>query len=113
MTITRLLITAIAATTLVACATDTDISQQNQTAKSSEAPNAKGDREGRRSRGERPDLTEAAAKLGVTPEALSQAMRDAGRPPNIETAAASLGVSPEALIAALPERRERPRRPQQ
>jgi len=115
MTITRLLITAVAAMNMVACATDTATNQQKTTSQSSEASQAKGDRDGKRRRGNgagQADFAQAAATLGVTPEALRQAMRDAGRPPNFEKAAASLGVSPEALIAALPERRQRPRRPQ-
>ncbi len=50
-----------------------------------------------------PDLTEAAAKLGVSKEALQEAMSKAGGPPpDMKLVAAELGVSVDALKEALP-----------
>ena len=59
-----------------------------------------------RPRGERPtkpDLSQAAEKLGISEDVLHQAMKDSGGPPpNLEKAAASLGISVDALKAVLP-----------
>ena len=49
-----------------------------------------------------PDLSEAAAALGVTEEALRSAL--GGPPPDFEVAAEALGVTVEELMAVLPER---------
>lgn len=106
MTISRTLITAMAAFTLVACAAET--TQSKPEAQSSEAHAPRGER----SNGNRPEragITEAAEKLGVTPDALQQAIRESGRPPNFEKAAETLGVSVDDLRAALPARGDRPR----
>ncbi len=78
----------------------------------SETSQTKPDRGDRPDRGERPrrDLSEAAEKLGVTEDALRQALRNAGGPPrDFEKVADELGVSVEDLKAALPRR---PRPPQ-
>jgi hypothetical protein len=48
-----------------------------------------------------PDLSEAAATLGVTQEALQAAL--GGPPPDLDAAAEILGVTVEALQAALPD----------
>jgi len=60
-------------------------------------------------KGQKRDLSGAAATLGVSEADLRQAMRDSGRPPNLAAAAASLGVSEADLKAALPARPERPK----
>lgn len=50
-----------------------------------------------------PGLDEAAATLGVTPDALMQALAKAGGPPpDFAAAAAALGISADDLEAALP-----------
>ncbi len=46
-----------------------------------------------------PDLSEAAAALGVTEQELIDAL---GRPPSVENAAAALGISVDELVAVLP-----------
>lgn len=85
----------LAATSLVACASD-----------SSDQRPARGDGPPPRAESGQPpmpDLTEAAEKLGVSEEALEQALRDAGGPPpDFAKVAESLGVSQEDLQAALP-----------
>ena len=47
-----------------------------------------------------PDLSEAAATLGVTVEELAAAL--GGPPPDFEAAAETLGISVEELVAVLP-----------
>lgn len=55
-----------------------------------------------------PDLSEAAAQLGVSEEALALALRNAGGPPpDFDKAAEALGVSTAELEAALPKPRGR------
>ncbi len=50
-----------------------------------------------------PNLSEAAAKLGVSKEALQEAMSNAGGPPpDMKLVAAELGVSVDDLKDALP-----------
>lgn len=69
----------------------------------------KGEKGQKGQKGKKRDLSGAAATLGVSEDALRQAMRDSGRPPNLAAAAASLGVSEADLRAALPARPERPK----
>ncbi|MCP4138859.1 MAG: DUF1566 domain-containing protein [Chloroflexi bacterium] len=54
---------------------------------------------GQQNQGQRPDLAAAAAKLGITEDALKAAL--GAPPPNFAEAAAKLGVTEEALIDAL------------
>ncbi len=49
-----------------------------------------------------PGLEEAAASLGVEPQALLEALGGPGQQPDLAAAAATLGVTEEALRAALP-----------
>ncbi len=51
--------------------------------------------------GQAPDFAAAAATLGVTEEALMEAMGEPGQQPDFATAAAALGVTVEELEAAL------------
>lgn len=61
-------------------------------------------------RGIPPGFEEAAEALGVSVEALMNALRDAGGPPpDLELAASTLGVSAEQLRAILPPPPRRPR----
>lgn len=61
----------------------------------------------------KPDLSEAAAQLGISEDDLHAALRaSGGPPPDLAKAADSLGISEEDLKAALPERPRPPRRPQ-
>ena len=51
----------------------------------------------------KPDLSAAAATLGVSESALEQAIRNAGGPPpDMEKVASALGVSVEDLKSAMP-----------
>jgi hypothetical protein len=59
--------------------------------------------------GGRPNFADAAKKLGVTEQALEQAMQDAGGPQaDLAEVAKTLNVSEEALKAALPTRSPQP-----
>jgi YHYH protein len=59
--------------------------------------------------GDRPNFADAAKKLGVTEEALEQAMQDAGGPQaDLAEVAKKLNVSEEALKEALPPRSPQP-----
>lgn len=58
-----------------------------------------------------PDLSEAAATLGITEEALENAMRaSGGPPPNLAKVASELGIDEDTLKEALPPPPERRRR---
>ncbi|MEO1324778.1 MAG: hypothetical protein AAFV59_17435 [Pseudomonadota bacterium] len=60
----------------------------------------------------RPDLSEAAATLGITEEDLHAALRaSGGPPPDLAIAAKALGISEDELKAVLPEPPRRGRRP--
>ena len=51
----------------------------------------------------KPDLSAAAATLGVSEDALAQAIRNSGGPPpDMEKVASALGVSVEELKNAMP-----------
>ncbi|ASJ74811.1 hypothetical protein [Granulosicoccus antarcticus] len=97
MTPIRSILAATAVVLLTACAGAQSQSQDSNEAVTSLKKGA--------ARPGMPDLTEAAEKLGVTKEALQEAMSKAGGPPpDLETAAAELGVSVDALKEALPMR---------
>lgn len=101
MTTFKTSILTLAALTLAACATET-ASDEFDT-RGAESPRSQNHERGERQG--KPNFAEAASKLGVSEDALHQAMRDAGGPPpNFDKAAAALGVSVDDLKSALPER---------
>lgn len=63
----------------------------------------RGAEDGRGHRGGPPDLTDAAAQLGITVEVLESALRESGGPPpNLAQAAATLGITEAELKAVMP-----------
>jgi YHYH protein len=72
-------------------------------------PGADGGPDGGPGPGGKPNFADAAKKLGVTEQALEQAMQDAGGPQaNLAKVAKTLNVSEAALKAALPARSPKP-----